>query len=53
MNGQDQVKVFIGGIIPDEDISKLKSMGVSGIYGPGTLTEQIINDLRESVSRIY
>ena len=49
-NGQEQVKVFVGGIIPDEDISKLIELGVSGVYGPGTLTDQIINDLRELVS---
>jgi methylmalonyl-CoA mutase C-terminal domain/subunit len=46
-NGQEQVKVFVGGIIPDEDMSKLLDLGVSGVYGPGTLTEQIIHDLSE------
>jgi len=46
-NGQEQVKVFVGGIIPDEDMSKLLHLGVSGVYGPGTLTEQIIHDLSE------
>ena len=44
-NGQGQVKVFLGGIIPDEDTSKLKEMGVSAIYGPGASTEQIIADI--------
>ncbi|HJS28737.1 MAG TPA: cobalamin B12-binding domain-containing protein [Anaerolineales bacterium] len=48
-NGQDQVRVFIGGIIPDEDIPGLLKMGVSGVYGPGTHTEEIIRDIRESV----
>jgi methylmalonyl-CoA mutase C-terminal domain/subunit len=45
-NGQDQVKVFLGGIIPDEDVPKLKDMGVVGIYGPGTLTDDIVRDVR-------
>jgi methylmalonyl-CoA mutase C-terminal domain/subunit len=44
-NGQGQVKLFIGGIIPDEDAPKLKEMGVSAIYGPGAPTEQIIADI--------
>ncbi len=44
-NGQDQVRLFIGGIIPDEDAPKLKEMGVSAIYGPGAPTEQIIADI--------
>jgi len=48
-NGQEHVKVFIGGIIPDEDVHKLAAMGVAGIYGPGTLTDDIVNDLRQAV----
>jgi methylmalonyl-CoA mutase C-terminal domain/subunit len=51
-NGQTQVKVFIGGIIPDEDVAKLKAMGVDGVYGPGSPTEQIIADLRQSVGGV-
>jgi methylmalonyl-CoA mutase C-terminal domain/subunit len=48
-NGQDDVKVFVGGIIPDEDVPRLMEMGVVGVYGPGTLTEQIIQDVRKAV----
>jgi len=49
-NGQQNVKVFVGGIIPDEDVPQLKTMGVMGIYGPGTLTEDIIRDIQQAVS---
>lgn len=49
-NEQKNVKVFLGGIIPDEDISTLKEMGVTGIYGPGTRTTDIISDLRDAVN---
>src|SRR3970040_60200 len=38
-NGQARVRVFIGGIVPDEDVPLLMEMGVSGIYGPGASTE--------------
>jgi methylmalonyl-CoA mutase, C-terminal domain len=48
-NGQEHVKVFVGGIIPDEDIPRLRDMGVVGLYGPGTLTEDIIQDIRQAV----
>jgi methylmalonyl-CoA mutase C-terminal domain/subunit len=48
-NGQESVKVFIGGIIPDEDVPRLLEMGVAGVYGPGTPTDQIVNDLRRVV----
>ncbi len=48
-NGQDDVGVFVGGIVPDVDIPRLKEMGVVGIYGPGTITENIVRDIREIV----
>ncbi len=48
-NGQEHVKVFLGGIIPDEDIPLLKEMGVAGVYGPGTLTQTIVEDIRRLV----
>ncbi|OGO64465.1 MAG: methylmalonyl-CoA mutase, partial [Chloroflexi bacterium RBG_19FT_COMBO_55_16] len=47
-NGQEQVKVFIGGIIPDEDVPRLMEIGVVGVYGPGTWTEDIIRDIRQA-----
>ncbi len=48
-NGQERVKVFVGGIIPDEDAPKLKELGVAGIYGPGASTEVIVRDVRKAV----
>ncbi len=48
-NGQEHVRVFIGGIIPDEDSPRLKEMGVTGVYGPGAPTEQIIADIRSAI----
>lgn len=51
-NGQAHVKVFIGGIIPDEDVQKLLELGVSGIYGPGTITDDIVRDIRKAVLRV-
>ena len=48
-NGQENVKVFIGGIVPDEDVPKLKQMGVAEVYGPGTSTDKIVQDIRLAV----
>jgi len=48
-NGQEHVKIFVGGIIPDEDVPRLLELGVVGVYGPGTLTENIIADIRRAV----
>jgi methylmalonyl-CoA mutase C-terminal domain/subunit len=51
-NGQEQVMVFIGGIIPDEDAPRLKDLGVTGVYGPGASTEQIVADIRAALADI-
>lgn len=48
-NGLDHVKVFVGGIIPDDDVPALLEMGVSGVYGPGTPTRRIVEDIRRAV----
>ncbi|RLD04470.1 MAG: methylmalonyl-CoA mutase [Chloroflexi bacterium] len=48
-NGQDDVLLFLGGIIPEDDISQLKEMGVSGVYGPGASTEDIVTQIRADV----
>ena len=49
-NGQTHVKVFIGGIIPDEDMHSLKEMGVAGIFGPGASTDDIVRDVQMAVA---
>jgi methylmalonyl-CoA mutase C-terminal domain/subunit len=48
-NGQTSVRVFIGGIVPDEDVPRLMEMGVSGIYGPGASTQDIVREIRAAV----
>jgi methylmalonyl-CoA mutase, C-terminal domain len=35
--------VICGGIIPDEDIPRLKKMGVKAVFGPGTSTKDVID----------
>ena len=49
-NGQQDVKVFIGGIIPNEDEPKLLEMGVAGVFGPGTSTDVIVEQIRALVN---
>ena len=46
-NGQDDVVVVAGGIIPDDDVPALSEMGVRGVFGPGTPTQKIIDFVRE------
>jgi len=47
--GAGDVVVFGGGIIPDDDIPKLKEAGVKEIFTPGTLMEDIIKWVKENV----
>jgi methylmalonyl-CoA mutase C-terminal domain/subunit len=50
-NGLDDVKVILGGIIPNEDVPALEKMGISGIFGPGANTETIVAHIRKVVHR--
>jgi methylmalonyl-CoA mutase, C-terminal domain len=45
----ENVPVFVGGIVPTEDVPRLRETGVAGVYGPGTRTETIIAEIRETV----
>ncbi len=47
--GVTDIKVFAGGIIPDEDIPKLTAAGVAAIFTPGTSLEQIVAWVRANV----
>jgi methylmalonyl-CoA mutase C-terminal domain/subunit len=49
-NGQDNVRVFVGGIIPEADVPALLQMGVSAVYGPGSATSQIASDILAACS---
>ncbi|MBC6935567.1 MAG: methylmalonyl-CoA mutase [Chloroflexi bacterium] len=46
-NGLQDVALLVGGIIPEEDIAALKAMGISGVFGPGTNTEDIIQHIKQ------
>jgi methylmalonyl-CoA mutase C-terminal domain/subunit len=48
-NGQASVLVFVGGIIPEEDIPVLKDSGVHAVYGPGTTTTQVVADIHAAL----
>ncbi|MFN2302583.1 MAG: cobalamin B12-binding domain-containing protein [Anaerolineales bacterium] len=48
-NGMEDVKVFVGGIIPEQDIPHLLEKGVYAVYGPGSNTQSIANDIQQAV----
>jgi len=51
-NGQDKVYVFLGGIIPEDDIPNLVHEGVTKVYGPGTNTKTVCEDIRQAIGSV-
>ena len=47
--GMDNVLVLVGGIVPQEDLPKLKSQGVAEVFLPGTHTDDIVKFLHANV----
>ncbi len=45
----DDIVVFGGGIIPNDDIPQLEAMGVARIFTPGTSTQSIVEWVREHI----
>ncbi|HHQ41057.1 MAG TPA: cobalamin B12-binding domain-containing protein [Chromatiales bacterium] len=46
--GAGDVLLFGGGIIPDEDVPKLREIGVAEVFGPGTPTGEIVEFVRKA-----
>lgn len=49
--GLSDLPVFLGGIIPEDDIPALLDMGVKGVFGPGTSTQSIIAFIRKTLDK--
>jgi methylmalonyl-CoA mutase C-terminal domain/subunit len=49
----EDVLVTAGGIIPKEDREILKELGVSKVFGPGSLSKDIVQFLKEAISKRY
>jgi methylmalonyl-CoA mutase C-terminal domain/subunit len=47
--GAGDVPVFGGGIIPEEDVQRLRASGVKGVFTPGTTLETIIQWVHDNV----
>ncbi len=47
--GADDIVVCGGGIIPDDDIPKLKALGIKEIFGPGTPLDEIVEWVKKNV----
>jgi methylmalonyl-CoA mutase C-terminal domain/subunit len=47
--GMTDVKVFVGGIIPSQDIPELKAIGVVDVFLPGASTEDAVRSIEGAV----
>ena len=50
-NGMEDVVVVGGGTFPVEDIPKLKEIGVTGLFPPGSRLDDIVSFIRENVGK--
>ena len=48
-NRAGHILLFGGGIIPKEDIQKLESMGMGGLFTPGTPTTEIVDYINKTI----
>ena len=49
--GGADILVVGGGIIPEEDKPKLQRLGITGLFGPGSSLEEIIEHVRGRVKK--
>ena len=47
----EDIVVLVGGTIPQEDIPRLKELGVEGVFPPGSKTERIVKFIKEKVGQ--
>ena len=48
--GMEGVRVFVGGIIPGQDIPELKSLGVAEVFLPGASTQDVIRSIESGAA---
>lgn len=49
-NEMTDVPVFLGGIVPDDDVPRLREMGVAAVFGPGTSLDDVITQFRTAIA---
>jgi methylmalonyl-CoA mutase C-terminal domain/subunit len=47
----DDILILVGGVIPAQDFPKLKEIGVANVYGPGSMTSDIVEFIRDNVKK--
>jgi methylmalonyl-CoA mutase C-terminal domain/subunit len=47
----DNIMILVGGVIPAKDFDKLRQMGVANVYGPGSMTSEIVDFIRKNLKK--
>jgi len=47
----NDIIILVGGVIPAQDFSKLKEIGVANVYGPGSMTNDIVEFIQERIKK--
>ena len=47
----NDILILVGGVIPAQDFPKLKEIGVANVYGPGSMTSDIVQFIRDNVKK--
>jgi len=45
------ILIVLGGVIPAQDFDKLKEMGVGNIFGPGSMTSDIVSYIKSQINK--
>lgn len=48
---RDDFLLLIGGVFPEQDRGELKEIGIDGVFGPGTVTADIVAFIEERVEQ--
>lgn len=48
--GMDDIPVFLGGIVPHDDLPEMKEVGVTAVFGPGTGMDSIVEAIRSATA---
>jgi len=47
----EDILIVVGGVIPAQDFEKLKEMGVGNIFGPGSMTSDIVSYIKSQINK--
>jgi len=50
-NGIDKVKIFVGGVIPPDDVGKLNQLGIDAVFTPGAEVDFIVHTIGDILQK--